>query len=245
MLRKTVPQQAPLPVSWGASKMARAYLGGAESTTKYCFFAFDTPANHHPLRARVAIKRSPLASPAQLAAYRAGRLPKQVLVGGRLFQRGAEPYPPGESESWTTSTPLCLARAMASPTDKLRYYSLFYHALCDVACEAQGPLVVEIDGPGPDDGVVVIRCAPLDSRGRSAVTRNRRPRDVRYGEADLKVAPACPTALHTPPGPRPAHPACGPPHQPALPGRRCNTLCVTRRPGSHVTHRSCTPSTRT
>ena len=199
MLRKTVPQQALLPVKWGANKMATAYLGG--DSTRYCFFAFDTPANHHALRARVAVKRSPMATQAQLAAYAAGKLPKQVLIGGRLFLRGAEPYPPGESDKWTTSTPVCLARAMATPRDKLRYYTLFYQALCDRACEAQGPLQIDIDGPAPDADVVVIRCAPLGPDGRSAVTRHHRPRDVRYGEADLKVPrrlPACQPARRLP-----------------------------------------------
>jgi len=199
-------------VTWGANKMATTYLGG--ESTRYCFFAFDTPANHHPLRARVAVKRSPVATQAQLAAYAAGKLPKQVLVGGRLYQRGAEPYPPGESDSWTTSTPLCLARAMATPRDKLRYYTLFYEALCDRASEAVGPVVVELDGPAPDADVVVIRCAPLGPDGRSAVTRHHRARDVRYGEADLKVAP--PPARAPTDQRRWFRPASQPASQPAL-----------------------------
>lgn len=235
MLRKTVPQQALLPVKWGASKMATAYLGG--DSTRYCFFAFDTPANHHSLRARVAVKRSPMATQAQLAAYAAGKLPKQVLVGGRLFLRGAEPYPPGESDSWTTSTPLCLARAMATPRDKLRYYTLFYEALCDRACEAQGPLLVELDGPAQDADVVVIRCAPLDPLdGRSAVTRHHRPRDVRYGEADLKV----PRRLPARQPPARARTLTDRP-----PARRFSTQCATRRRAFHATRGSSSVWTRT
>ena len=188
MLRKTVPQQPELPVTFGANKFATTYLSPA--STLYVLFAFDTPAFHHSMRAAVGAKRSPLATAAQVAAYGRGEMPDHVLVNHRLFKRGTEPYPPGASDGWTVATPVCLARAMLTARDKARYYTLFAEALTERVCafaNAAGPLRVEIDGPGAEDEIITIDLAALGPDGRSSVARTRRPRAVTYGEADLKV----------------------------------------------------------
>jgi len=189
MLRKSIPQLPELSVTFGANKFATTYLTPA--ATRYVLFCFDTPEHHHSMRSAVAAKRSPIATPAQVAAYGRGELPGKVMVGRRLYSRGTEPYPPGASAAWTVSTPLCLARAMLVPADKARYYALFAKALADrvSAFANAGPLRVEIDGPQAEDEITTIELGALGPDGRSSVTRTQRQRAVKYGEADLKPVP--------------------------------------------------------
>lgn len=74
------------------------------------------------MRDIVTLKRSPRASPAEIAALKDGKLAGKILVDGRLYGIGSEPY--DEIELWTTSSQVRVNRAMASSRGKKRYMTL-------------------------------------------------------------------------------------------------------------------------
>lgn len=148
------------------------------------------------MRDQVAMKRNPAASPDQIAAYHAGRLPNKVLCGTRLYTKGEHPYDEEVAE-WTTETKVRLNRAMSNSAGKQRYMTLLCEALVEQACcfmgNATKTLVVEVDGPSGDAPVDVIRLGPCPPDTiRSPLRRSTRPRGARYGEASSPPSPHTP-----------------------------------------------------
>lgn len=145
------------------------------------------------MRDQVAVKRNPTASPEQLAAYHAGRLPNKVLCGTRLYTKGEHPYDEEVAE-WTTESRVRLNRAMSNSAGKQRYMTLLCEALVEQTCcfmgNATKTLVVEVDGPCGDAPVDVIRLGPCPPDTiRSPLRRSTRPRGARYGEASSPPLP--------------------------------------------------------
>ena len=120
MLRKSIPGDVDFSIERAAARLAGTFL--KLPGLQRAHLCFDTPAFHHPMRDIVALKRSPRASPSEIAALKDGKLPGKVLVDGRLYSAGNEPYE--EIDAWTTATQVCINRAMASSRGKARYMLL-------------------------------------------------------------------------------------------------------------------------
>lgn len=178
LLRKTAPPIPIQPLAVARRFLKNHLLPAAETL---CIF-FDTPEFHHEMRAAVAQARA---------------------AGCKIT-----PYPEEEVVGWTLTSQIEVARAMARPAHKVYssrtnwlflstdpriqriYYSLFYEALIQTIKQHLPETVqtVVIDGPRPNDDVVVLNLHPLSDDGRAKLTTWSEMRLANYGEADLKVA---------------------------------------------------------
>lgn len=158
--------------------------------------AFDSyaPEDLHQLRQNMHSQmRHRKATAVELDTVDAGR---QVIVNGRIYAVGKEPYPDAEVDAWTVNTPVDPNRAVAGRKGKLKLYDLVLVAMLREVAE-----VVARPNTAAAEGRTVIFDTPRRSTDPEGVTLVRQTGGVvtvsheprlagigLHGEADQKLA---------------------------------------------------------
>ena len=160
-------------------KMLRWHPSAKEVVWVFDSYA-DLPSLRHQLyktsRYRPATER-------QLAAVVPER---QVVVGGRIYNRKARPYTPADVAGWEMNTEIDGERVFNSGAAKCRFYELVTEQLICVSAEHPTALVSIIDTMRPSGATNAV--VTVVTSGGDGVTYSERPRSAKHGEADQKIA---------------------------------------------------------
>ena len=153
-------------------------MTGAETVV----LCFDVPSRAPPVRAKLHKARYPTKSPEQLAADRAKGM---IVIAGRSFKPGAEPYTSDELATFTATSHVCWARLLANAEGKrtatrLLIAGLMHDAQATVRCK---DFRLVLSG-GPDH---VTQFYPRTPTAFSAELKAALEA-IAWGEADNRVA---------------------------------------------------------
>lgn len=164
----------------GANMLKKVLITGSETAMLF----FDVPSRAPPVRARLHKTRYPQKSAEKLEIDRAKGM---VIIAGRSFKPGAEPYTSEELATFEATTQVCWARLLANAegkctATKLLIAGLMYSAQATVRAKT---FRLVLSG-GPDEVTLFYPRSPTAFSPELATGIEA----IKWGEADNRVSAA-------------------------------------------------------